>query len=281
MSAVWRARRCRPGDVEHLELWCEETPSGPLWREVGSDRAEALRRAGATFAEVALELARALAPVLVRVAAEQRCERVYVAGGLSSLDGMGRLLARETGLPVALDPEGSFAGIRGGHVLLRQTGSPGAVVDVGQTAIKAACGERRVVHPRDFQALPRLYIDPERPPPSDPGRGTRAASFVAGACVEVLAGAPDAPLLLALPGPMDEVLLPGPCSYGWQGDASFFPALLSLLDERLPGGGELLVLNDAELAAESARERLSPGPGERVLCVTLGFGPGGAVLAPE
>jgi len=281
MSGPWRARRYRPPGVSHLELWCEETTSGPLWREVSADRVEALQRRGASRADVARALSRALSPVLERVTTRLRCERVYLAGGLVSLEGVGDALAEASAVPIFLDPEGRFAGASGsGAVLVRETGSPGPVVDVGQTSVKGVSGSRRIVHPRDFGALPRLYIDPDRPPPPDPDRGRRAAAFVARACAGLLAERTTASLLLALPGPLGDELLPGPCTYGWQGDRSFFPALLDRLGRCAPGGGELLVLNDAELAAEAARERLRPSPGERVVCVTLGFGPGGALLDP-
>jgi hypothetical protein len=282
MNAPWRARRYHPDGVSHLELWCEETASGPLWRRASADRVEALQKEGASRVEVARDLAGALCPVLERVAARLRCEAVYLAGGLISLEGLGDALAEETSLPVFLDPEGRFAGARGGQaVLLRETGLSGPVVDVGQTSVKAACDGRRIVHPRDFVALPRLYIDPDRLPAPDPERGRRAAAFVARACAELSADRDTASVLLALPGPLGDELVPGPCTYGWQGDRSFFPALLDHLGASRPAGGELLVLNDAELAAETARERLRPNPGERVLCVTLGFGPGGALLAPR
>jgi hypothetical protein len=87
-------------------------------------------------------------------------------------------------------------------------------------------------------------------------------------------------MVLALPGPIGSDAVPGPCSYGWQGDRELLPALLAALSAARPGGGTLLLLNDAELAAESARAELRPEPGERVLCATLGFGPGAALLSP-
>jgi hypothetical protein len=86
-------------------------------------------------------------------------------------------------------------------------------------------------------------------------------------------------LCLALPCPVDGTFIPGGCTYGWEGHASLVADLLQaagLTDAS--SGGTVLVLNDAELAAEAAREDARLADSRRVLCLTLGFGPGGALL---
>jgi hypothetical protein len=152
-------------------------------------------------------------------------------------------------------------------------------VDVGQTAVKASGGGQRLLIERDRELLPLLYIEPGHPPQPDPKRTRAAVELIAGAAASVLALAGSGAMVLALPGPIGRELLPGPCTYGWEGDRKLLPELLVALDSACPDGGEVLLLNDAELAAETARAELRPEPGERLLCVTLGFGPGAALLS--
>ncbi|MFP2905247.1 ROK family protein [Pyxidicoccus sp. 3LFB2] len=95
------------------------------------------------------------------------------------------------------------------------------------------------------------------------------------------AATPDA-LCLALPCPLDGTLIPGGCTYGWEGHASLVDDLLHASGLTGPeGGGTVLVLNDAELAAEAARWDARLADHRRVLCLTLGFGPGGALLVRD
>ena len=82
-------------------------------------------------------------------------------------------------------------------------------------------------------------------------------------------------LVLALPCPLDDACVPGPCSYGWQGEAELVPRILEVA--RLDAAA-VLVLNDAELAAETALASTTGAAPSRMLVLTIGFGPGGALV---
>ncbi len=113
---------------------------------------------------------------------------------------------------------------------------------------------------------------PGGPTPADTGNGATPP----GGLRET--GTPDA-MCLALPCPVDGTFIPGGCTYGWEGHASLVADLLQAAG--LAGAnsrGTVLVLNDAELAAEAAREDARLADSRRILCLTLGFGPGGALL---
>lgn len=123
--------------------------------------------------------------------------------------------------------------------------------------------------------LPILYIG--QPRPTD-GQHVRAAvQFIAHALHTAASELPRPPeaLCLALPCPLDEALAPGSCTYGWEEQAHLVADILGA--SGLPAIGRAWVLNDAELGAEAAR-RDARVRGRRVLCLTLGFGPGGALL---
>jgi predicted NBD/HSP70 family sugar kinase len=83
-------------------------------------------------------------------------------------------------------------------------------------------------------------------------------------------------LCLGLPCALDDALAPGACTYGWESRASLVSDILAASGLN-PPRATVRVLNDAELTAEAAR-RDGRVTGARVLCLTLGFGPGGALL---
>ena len=92
-------------------------------------------------------------------------------------------------------------------------------------------------------------------------------------------------VVLGVPAEVSERGVAGGCTYaGFEGWAAG-RAVLSALDARLPkvhpwraAGGRLSVLNDAVLAGRGVR----PPAGATWLSITLGFGPGGALVrGPE
>jgi hypothetical protein len=141
---------------------------------------------------------------------------------------------------VEVSPDGAFVGEKGGLALLK---GRGAVIDVGQSAIKVSWnGTRRTI-----------------PRPSGLGSGGRLREFLASAI-------PAAPaFVIALPCEIDDAGIPGACTYGWEGDATLVADAM-----RLAGAdGDVFLLNDAELAALSC-----PKIGERTLVVTIGYAVG-------
>lgn len=140
------------------------------------------------------------------------------------------------------------------------------VVDVGQTSIKAYLpDETRYVYERNTQTIP--YGE-------SPGKAEAAIRFIGGVIGKVAAAAPKAAILLSLPCPVDENLVPGENTYGFAGRADF--VYEALLAAEVPAETPVHVINDAELAAECAREQVFDQ--RRVLALTLGLGPGAAIV---
>lgn len=273
-----RARRFRRAGVTALSVWDLPTDAGLLWERLGAPRLLALRARGRPEAEITAELAASAADALRRLRDRHGCTRAFLGGGLTELAGFAEALQDRADVPFACSEDGRFAGEAGGWALLRERGhAAGVVVDVGQTAVKASRPGRRLVRERDTSELPLELIDPSHPPPPRPERLERVAGFVGGAVAELLEHARPAPraLVLALPCPLDDRLVPGGCTYGWQGEGRLVPAILERAGRDLD---LVLVLNDAELLAETARARAPAAPGERVLALTLGFGPGAALI---
>jgi len=265
--------------VQPLSIWDSKLDGGLLWERLGRPRADALRREGRAENEIGTELA-ATALAALRVLRERHpFERAFVGGGLTRIAGFAQELRERAELPLELSADGCFAGERGGLALLRASSeADGIVVDVGQTALKASCRGHRLVRERDLGALPLELIDPAGAPPlPEPHRLQRAAAFIGDAIAEVAERTviDGGGLVLALPCPLDDACVPGPCTYGWQGEARLVPAILERSGLHFR---DVFVLNDAELAAETALALRPPRAGERVFVLTLGFGPGGALI---
>lgn len=274
----WDIRRHRVPGVTSLEVWNLPVLGRELWELLGAPRVEADRRAGIPEAGLASQLLPALTGALELLVRRHTVDAVWLSGGLLCLEGFGPALVEATAsLPcsVHVADEPRFAPVLAGLRMLAplKPTSPLAL-DVGQTSIKCASSEALRVFERDTAALPLLFIG--MPRPADGHHVDAAVRFIAGALRTSGTRPPDA-LCLALPCPLDAALVPGGCTYGWEGRASLAE---DLLREAGFGGteGTALVLNDAELAAEAAREDARLADARRVLCLTLGFGPGGALL---
>jgi hypothetical protein len=241
--------RLRPAGVTPLEIW------DPLVREVGAERVAALRRAGVAEVDIGRAVAAALAPALAALRARWQAEAVWLGGGLTEVPGVRELRAA---YPLVWSRDGRFAAERGGlETLAAQGRADGVVIDVGQTAAKLSVVTAGRVVRREVRARPVSRS------------GGAEVAWIAAAA----AGAPA--LVLALPCELDDACRPGACTYeGWEGDARVVERMCA------PVAGPAWVMNDAELAAVSARAELDEqGPrAARALVVTLGFGPGGAVV---
>jgi hypothetical protein len=277
-----RIRRWRRSRVQPLSVFDLPLEDGLFWERVGAERLEALRRAGRSDRGIGEEFAAQTAAALRRLREPVGFDAAWISGGLTLLPGFREILQESPGLPVTIDGNGVFAGEAGGFRLLQDTQFRGAVIDVGQTSIKASCLGQRLVRQRDQAALPLEWIDPGGALPSRSAmRLENAARFIGDAIADALgaANASEASLVLALPCALDEACVPGPCTYGFQGEAVLVPRSLEHAQSRLAGVRihEVIVLNDAELAAESA---LATGgaTAARTLVLTLGFGPGGALI---
>lgn len=169
---------------------------------------------------------------------------------------------------------GAFAGEAGGLDLLDTIGArAGLVVDVGQSAIKISARSFRRRFPRDLTRLPLARPLGYRGEPREPFR-----SFVAEALLLAMREVSEADaIVLALPAELDDAGCPEGSSYpGLQGDGDLVAAVLARAG--IPGARAVL-LNDAELAALSAKLVV---PAEATaLVLTIGFGIGGALLLPR
>lgn len=124
--------------------------------------------------------------------------------------------------------------------------------------------------------LPRLFIGEPRPTTD---RHIDAAVDFIGAAFSGVPAKPEARIniVLALPCSINDALEPGACTYGWESATELVPRVFANLQARgrVTGAARGVVLNDAELAAEAARAHGIDTP---ALVLTLGFGPGGALL---
>lgn len=282
MSAErWRTSRLRPPDVEGIEVWNLPVRGEPFWEVAGAARVERWRCEGWSDAALAERIAGSVVEAAEALRPKLDFDALFVGGGLVELPGVReRLQARASAFPIHVGA-GRFVGEAGGLALLAGRGfAGGAVADVGQTSVKVSAGSQRLWRERDPAAVPFLLIG--QPRPAGTAHVQAAADFIGQAITALLelARPADPALVLGLPCPLDEALVPGGCTYGWEGQ----PVVARILDavdtwaRPWPGARPVaFVLNDAELAAESARRDAAVPPG-RILCLTLGFGPGGALV---
>jgi hypothetical protein len=268
MDAAPIIERFRAPGITPAEVWDLPLNGRAFWQHVGSTRLAALREAGRSEPAIAVEFVQAITQALPLIAARLGAfDRVVLAGGLTLLGGFG--VAGAAVLP-------------GGVFCAAGAADSGAelVVDIGQTAHKLALGAQRVSIPRDLQRCPLVTVEHHAnlSPQRRAELGVAACEFAAQSIARGLQLGEANSLWLALPVALDDALLPGDCTYpGWEGDAGLVRSMLARAFElagRAPA--RVNVANDAELAALAARKAgLCSG---RTLVLTLGFGPGAAVV---
>jgi hypothetical protein len=207
---------------------------------------------------------------------------VVVGGGLLRPGVVGALLRRyyKSDYPRLLLPQSPVFMVEdGGRALAEGRGNCPLIVDVGQTAVKLMFAERRGLVRRDWQALPAVDSRAKLLPSQRGVQRQLLRSFVAGAVRSFLQREPGIRpdvVVLGLPCELDDLGVPGPCSYaGLEHDGEFAAAVLA---EAGLAEVPCLILNDAELAAVSARARWAELLPPRTLVLTLGFGVGAALL---
>jgi hypothetical protein len=255
------ARRFHAPDVLPLELWDVLVDGQPLYRVVEADQARSV-------ADVVRQLREGRARRLRGGTQLPRLvvDEVVLTGG-RELQGVLAAL-REQHLSVSIAEDPTWIAERGGRALLAGLGyASGAVLDVGQTAIKYSDSRGRRHLPRPFDRVP-LELHAREPALLVHYRASVIA-FIASAFTG--RPAPEA-LVLALPCEIADDLTVSGCSYPWPaGDAQLVGDILGAvgLADR-----PCLVLNDAELAA--AAVGLGRAPSLSTLVLTLGMGLGGA-----
>lgn len=268
MDAAPIIERFRAPGITPAEVWDLHLNDRAFWQHVGSTRLAELREAGRSESAIAAEFAQVISGALPLIAERLGAfQRVVLAGGLTLLGGLSVQGA-------AVLPSGEFcaAGAADSDAEL--------VADIGQTAHKLALGPQRVSIPRDLRRCPLVTVEhhADLSPQSIAELGDAACEFAAQSIARGLQLGEAHTLWLALPVALNDALLPGDCTYpGWEGDAGLVRRMLARACELAGRAPERVkVANDAELAALAARKAgLCAG---RTLVLTLGFGPGAAVV---
>lgn len=197
-----------------------------------------------------------------------RVERVVLAGGGPLEAAKTQLCAR--GIHASIADDAAWIAERGGRALLQAFApeAAGAVIDVGQTAIKYSDAAGRLRLERDLREVP-LELDVRDCAEAATFRA-RTIAFIASALRQRSA---PAALVLGLPCEIDADLTVAGCSYPWPaGDRNLVSDILRAAQlERIP----CRVLNDAELAALSVSLLHKD---DATLVLTLGLGLGAAYL---
>jgi hypothetical protein len=267
MRALDTHPRIRPVGVTALEIWDLEVRGDTLF--AARDEPDFAAR----LAEGVEAIRRGEATTRSRLTLPEACrgiDAIFAGGG-----GVTPTIEAALGaLGLVVHRGDAFAGEAGGLDLLDAMGArSGLVVDVGQSSIKVSARAGRTRIPRDFKRLPVTRPLGDRGDPREPFR-----DFVADAVLAAMRdfGAADA-LVLALPAELDDAGCPEGSSYpGLQGDRDLAASVLARAG--IPGA-RVVLLNDAELAALSAK-RVVAAP-STALVLTIGFGIGGALLSPR
>jgi hypothetical protein len=268
-----------------LEVWDLEIAGGMLFDARGE------HDFGARLVEAVARLRRGDARRRAGAPLDVRCREIaalVIGGGGAARAGLAGELAR-VDVPWRIDPAGAFCGEAGGFALLGERG--GLVLDAGQVALKISWTPRgRLRVARDFSSLPangeatagtiRVTAD-QRAPNATAAHRERVREFFGGAIARAVeqAGRAPARVVMALPAELDDALVPGACSYpSLEGDGALIGDVMARAGL---AGAPVLALNDAELAALSARASGLAPAGVVTLVLTLGWGVGGALVVPD
>jgi len=247
-----------PG-VRPLQVWDLDVGSGQkFWEVVGARLTEDLSRKYSRT-----EAASIVASGIIRgcgvIQREHEFDTVFLAGGGAEMLGLQDMLRAP---PVWMFAGRNYAWTAKEALFANKDLM--VVVDVGQTSVKcyASPGASFVVA-RDFSTIPIEDVL---------GKQERSIWFIRDAVREASTMLPNVPLLLSLPFPIGDDLVPGESTYGVAGHKTFVDEVLA----DVPADTQVYVINDAELAAECARAHLPEG--RKVLVLTLGLGPGAALI---
>jgi len=261
--------RLQPPGILPLELWDLLMPDGSiLWHHMQSPR----------FGEVLREV---ISQVWHGTAATRSEGQVSAdVSGFHTLHLTGggapavlEVMRRGPWAETTISSETAFGAATGGQALLAAHDLDGWVLDVGQSGFKLCDGSVRLQRPRDWSRLPlqddAVVIDLE-----DQRAEMRRCLAAFLVDMHQAAGGWPRGLVAGLPSRLDDRGVPEGSSYlGMTGDVHLIPDAMKLAG--MPEAS-LFVLNDAELAAVSARHEfdlIKPA-----LVLTIGFGVGGALI---
>lgn len=200
-------------------------------------------------------------------------DSLHVAGGRAEESKISSAL-QALKLPVTVSPSPDYPGRKEGLRLLASMGNTtGWVCDLGQTSFKICANTCRMRFQRDFVHLPgrKDALDNTR----DNQRKMLRTWLSESIChFLALARPPDA-ILFAMPSRLNDEAVPEASSYiGMEGDSALIADAISNAGVH---PGNVLVVNDAELAAMEALAEEELQLCRKTLVVTLGFAMGAAL----
>jgi hypothetical protein len=263
-------RRILDPEIVPFEVW-DLMVNGALWTErfYEPDFPLALRNGIQTLRE-----GRGVTPNGPIPSSVAGFEAVFLTGGRA---GEQQTRAGLDGITAAVvvAEQGVFGAAVGGVHWLRSHGLSGWVVDLGQSQLKLATPDRQWMFQRDST---RLRAAGEVRPLEIPVQRRRLREFVALKLRLALMESQRRPeaLVFALPTRLAADGTPLGGNYaGLRGYREMIPETLELAGL---SGVPAFVLNDAELAAFSARAEPRLAGFRKILCLTLGFGIGAALV---
>ena len=202
-------------------------------------------------------------------------EAVFFTGGRANEEDL-RAVVADSRWETRFSPAGVFSGASAGLSLLEQQGLTGWVLDLGHSQLKLAACDRVWTFPRDLTRLRASHTSSLR---RIPVQRRRLREFLALKLQIVMAetGCRPESLLIALPSRLDNDGTPDASDYaGLCGYRELIPDTIELA-----GLADVaaFVLNDAELAALSARADPALASCRKILVLTLGFGIGAALVS--
>lgn len=265
-----RITRYRPPGVIPLELWDLLVDGRILWEVMEQPEFPSVLRLALERLRTGKGETRSEGPV-PNVIAE--FDSLYCAGGRSGETAIQREL-NFLSIPVRFSPAGKYTGEIGGLSLLDQIGAgSGWLCDLGQTAFKICARSNRMHFRRDLRKLPIRTESQAQTIALQRGELRRWLSD----CLHAFASTAPRPhvILFALPSRVDDAAIPEGSSYiGMGGDQSIVGAVMSSSGINPQ---QILVMNDAELAALDALADESLQRRSKTLVLTIGFGVGAAI----
>jgi hypothetical protein len=263
--------RLRPHGILPLELWDLLLPDGSiLWHHMQSpDFGEKLH---AVISQVWHGTATTKSEGKVSDAIRGFRTLHLTGGGAPVVHGC---LKHGPWSATTLSHDATFGSAAGGCALLAGEGLDGWCLDLGQSGFKISTASVRLQRSRDWTCLP---LRDDLNTADIPQQRAALRQSIAGLLQEMRAAVDAWPraIIAGLPSRLDDHGVPEDCSYiGMKGDVALIPDAMK--QAGMPDV-PLFVLNDAELAAVSARHELDLMPPALVL--TLGFGVGGAMIQP-
>lgn len=264
-----KVRRVIPPGITHLEVWDCELGPDTLWdrmyrTEFPSDLLETIERILEGKA-----VSRSSGPLETK---QLSFDSIFISGGGVS-KAITDTLSKNLDLPIIMADDPVFGSIPGGHKLLPDNGISGMVVDVGQSQIKISHTHELKTYSRDFDILPLRTEDIDA---SNPEYKEAFCQYVSNSMRDAKKSAFTGDVVIALPCSLDASGSLGSCSYPGMGrDLTIVEDICEMACDVT---GNVPVVNDAELAALSARcnERIK---GSRtILVLTIGFGVGCTVM---